>query len=84
MSASKKQVAALDVLGGTSLIMVGVAGLLVRLGVLDFSRAPQWLAFEQWWPLLLIIVGLVVWLEEMASADVANQSRGPVEIPYGK
>jgi hypothetical protein len=84
MSVNKKQVAALDVLGGTSLIMVGVAGLLVRLGVLDFSRIPQWLAFEQWWPLLLIIVGLAVWLEEMASAEVASGSRGSVEIPYGK
>ena len=84
MSVSKKQVAALDVLGGTSLIMAGMAGLLVRLGVLDFSHAPQWLAFEQWWPLLLIIVGLVVWLEEMTPAEVASASRGSVEIPYGK
>ena len=84
MSVSKKQVAALDVLGGTSLIMAGMAGLLVRLGVLDFGRAPQWLAFEQWWPLLLIIVGLVVWLEEMTTAEVASASRSSVRIPYGK
>ncbi|HUN89904.1 MAG TPA: hypothetical protein VMU28_13985 [Terriglobales bacterium] len=84
MSVGKKQVAALDVLGGTSLIMAGMAGLLVRLGVLNFSHAPQWLAFEQWWPLLLIIVGLVAWLEEMSSAEVASASRSSVEIRYGK
>ncbi|MGZ4788235.1 MAG: LiaF transmembrane domain-containing protein [Terriglobales bacterium] len=80
----KLQAALIDVIAGTILVMLGFAGLLVRLGVLDFSSLPQWTAIEHWWPLLLIIVGLVVWLAEPHSADPPEQARGSVEIRYGK
>ena len=84
MSASKIHATLADILAGTSLIIAGLTGMLVRLGVLDFSRAPQWLAFEHWWPLLLIIAGLVAWLGEMERDEMLARSRRPVEIPYGK
>jgi hypothetical protein len=81
MSAAKKNLTLTDVVAGTTLIIVGLVGLLVRLGVLNLTHAPQWMAFEQWWPLLLIIVGLVVWLADMESSHAAGRS---VEIRYGK
>jgi hypothetical protein len=70
-----------DVIAGTILISVGLVGLLVRLGVLNLNHVPQWIAFEQCWPLLLIIVGLVVWLADMECSHCARPS---VEIRYGK
>jgi len=84
MSAPKMQAALADVVAGTTLIIVGFAGMLVRLGVLDLSGVPQWTAMEHWWPLLLIIVGLVVWLVDMEYGGKPAGSRGSVEIPYGK
>jgi len=80
----KLEAAIIDVIAGTILVMLGSAGLLVRLGVLDFSHVPQWTAIEQWWPLLLIIVGLVIWLGEPHSAEAREDARGSVEIRYGK
>jgi hypothetical protein len=73
-----------DVVAGTILISVGLVGLLVRLGVLNLTHAPQWSAMEQWWPLLLIIVGLVVWLADMEQSEAAARSGRSVEIRYGK
>jgi len=84
MSASKIQAATADVVAGITLIILGFAGALVRLGVLDFSHVPQWGAIEQWWPLLLIIVGLVVWLADMESCHAVAHSGRSVEMPYGK
>ena len=80
----KLQAAFIDVIAGTILVMLGFAGLLVRLGVLDFSNAPQWTAIEQWWPLLLIIVGLVTWLAEPHQVQAREEAPGSVEIRYGK
>ena len=84
MSSTKIQSAIMDAMAGTSLIMVGFAGLLVRLGVLDLGRAPQWAAMEHWWPLLLIIVGLVTWLADMERAAEPGHSGRTMEMPYGK
>ena len=81
---AKLQAAIVDALAGTTLIIAGILGSLVRLGVLNFSHAPQWVAFEHWWPLLLIIAGLVLWLGEMEQAHEPVRSRGSLEIPYGK
>lgn len=81
---AKIQAALMDVLTGTTLVIAGTMGALVRLGYLNFGHAPQWLAFEHWWPLLLIIAGLVLWLGEMEQERVPVQSRGSLEIPYGK
>ena len=84
MSASKMQTAITDIIAGTTLIILGFAGALVRLGLLDISRLPQWSAIEQWWPLLLIIVGLVVWLADMEHNHEPARSGRSVEMPYGK
>ncbi len=84
MSSTKTQSAIMDALAGTSLIMVGFAGALVRLGVLDLGRVPQWTAMEHWWPLLLIIVGLLTWLTDMEHATEPSQSGRTMEMPYGK
>lgn len=83
MKSSKLQAAITDVVAGTTLISIGVVGLLVRLGFLDFSQVPQWLAFEHWWPLLLIIVGLLVWLADMEHLEKTPAARA-TEIKYGK
>lgn len=81
---AKIQATMMDVLAGTTLIIAGTMGILVRLGFLNLSHVPQWMAFEHWWPLLLIISGLVLWLGEMEQAHAPVRSRGSVEIPYGK
>jgi len=83
MSPHKAQATVADAIAGTTLIILGFVGMLVRLGVLTFSQAPQWSGLEQWWPLLLIIVGLVVWLIDMETAEPAHASQS-VEMPYGK
>ena len=79
---AKIQATLMDVVAGTTLIIAGTIGMLVRLGCLDFSRAPQWIAFEHWWPLLLIVAGLVLWLGEMEQAQ--EPATHSVEMPYGK
>ena len=81
---AKIQAALMDALVGTTLIIAGTLGALVRLGYLDFSRVPQWIAFEHWWPLLLIVAGLVLWLGEMEQEHAPVRARGSLEIPYGK
>ena len=79
---AKIQAALMDVAAGTTLIIAGTVGMLVRLGCLDFSHVPQWMAFEHWWPLLLIISGLVLWLGEIEHAH--EPTPHSVEMPYGK
>jgi len=84
MASPKFQALVADVATGTTLIMVGLAGALAKLGVLDLSRAAQWSAIEQWWPLLLIIAGLVMWLVEMEQSAEPPRSDSTLEMPYGK
>jgi hypothetical protein len=84
MSATKMQAAIIEVIAGTMLIIAGTLGTLVRLGVLDFSRVPQWTAVEHWWPLLVIIAGLMLWLGEMEECQATVRTRRSMEIPYGK
>ena len=81
MSAAKKSLTLTDVAAGTLLISTGLAGLLVRLGVFHFGDAPQWLAFEQWWPLLVIIIGLLVGVADMECPRAAGRS---TEMHYGR
>ena len=81
---SKIEAAILDAVTGTTLISLGFVGVLVRLGVLDLSQAPRWVAFEQWWPMLLIIAGLVVWLGDMDHHAQSLETRRTLEMPYGK
>jgi len=44
--------------GAVILILIGVLFLLVNLGVLPIAEVRQ--LFAQWWPLILIVIGL--WL----------------------
>ncbi len=83
MFARKQQAAMLDIGAGTTLIIVGIIGLLARLGVFDNNQLPHWSAVEHWWPLLVIIAGLIMWLSDMEEVHKTRQSRPKLEIPYG-
>lgn len=84
MSSPKFQAAIADLATGTTLIIVGLAGVLVRLGVLDLGHVARWNAIEQWWPLLLIIAGLITWLVDMEQSAEPPRSGRFLEMPYGK
>jgi hypothetical protein len=84
MPSPKFQAAIADAVTGTTLIMVGMAGALARLGVLDLSRMARWNAIEHWWPLLLIIAGLITWLVDIEQSAEPPRSERSLEMPYGK
>jgi uncharacterized protein (DUF983 family) len=83
MFARKQQAAMLDIGAGTTLIIVGIIGALARLGVFDDNRLPHWSAVEHWWPLLVIIAGLIMWLSDMEEIQKTRQSQHNLEAPYG-
>jgi hypothetical protein len=51
-----------DAVAGAVLITLGTLGLVVRLGWLTIATLPP--AVQQWWPLLLIVVGVALWAVE--------------------
>ncbi|HLH06297.1 MAG TPA: hypothetical protein VKW78_03595 [Terriglobales bacterium] len=81
---SNKQQPILDIVAGTSLIMVGVVGVLGRLGVLDLAQVPQWAVISHLWPWLLILAGLLTWLSDLEQVERTKQSYQEREMPYGK
>ncbi len=83
MFARKQKAAMLDIGAGTTLIIVGIIGALAKLGLFDDSQLPHWSAVEHWWPLLVIIAGLIMWLSDMEELPKTRQSRHKLEIPYG-
>ncbi len=83
MFARKGQAAMLDIGAGTTLIIVGIIGALAKLGLFDDNQFPHWSAVEHWWPLLVIIAGLIMWLSDMEEVQKARHSRHNLEIPYG-
>lgn len=83
MSASKQSAAMLDIGAGTTLIIVGIVGALARLGFFDDNQIPHWAAIEHWWPLLVIIAGLIMWLSDMEDVQKTKPRCQKVEIPYG-
>ena len=83
MFARKQKAAILDIGAGTTLIIVGIIGVLARLGVFENNHLPHWSAVENWWPLLVIIAGLIMWLSDMEEVQKTRPSRQKLEIPYG-
>jgi uncharacterized protein (DUF983 family) len=83
MFTKKQKAAMLDIGAGTTLIIVGIIGVLARLGVFENNQLAHWSAVEHWWPLLVIIAGLIMWLSDMEEVQKTRQSRQKLEIPYG-
>jgi len=83
MFTRKQQAAVLDIGAGTTLIIVGIIGALAKLGLFDDNQFPHWSAVEHWWPLLVIIAGLIMWLSDMEESLKTRQSQHKLEIPYG-
>lgn len=73
MSTRKQTAAMLDIGAGTTLIIVG-----------NNNPLPHWSTIEHWWPLMVIIAGLVMWLSDMEDGRKTRHSRLKLEIPYGK
>ena len=73
MSARKQTAAMLDIGAGTTLIIVG-----------HNNPLPHWSGIEHWWPLMVIIPGLIMWLSDMEDGQKTRHSRQKLEIPYGK
>jgi hypothetical protein len=69
-----------DVIAGTVLLLTGSIALFIRLGFLDASRIPTGLL--HWWPLLLIIAGLVLWYAQMEQAAELHERRVS-EVKHG-
>jgi len=84
MSTRKQTAAMLDIGAGITLIIVGIVGVLARVGVFDNNPLPHWSAIEHWWPLMVIIAGLIKWLSDMEDGQKTRHSRQKLEIPYGK
>ena len=59
MISQQKQASYADAIAGALLISVGTLALVVRLGLLTINLVPQ--DVLQWWPLLLIVVGVGLW-----------------------
>jgi len=51
-----------DFIAGTVLILSGLAALIVRLDVFQYSVVVA--AVQHWWPAILIALGLVLWIAE--------------------
>ena len=73
MSARKQTAAMLDIGAGTTLIIVG-----------KNNPLPHWSAIEHWWPLVVIIAGLVMLLSDTEDGRKTRHARQRLEIPYGK
>ena len=73
MSTRKQTAAMLDIGAGTALIIVG-----------NNNPLPHWSAIEHWWPLMVIIAGLIMWPSDLEDGRKTKHSRQKPEIPYGK
>jgi hypothetical protein len=68
-----------DVVIATALIVAGSAALVARL---DLSYLPELSKLVQWWPMLLIVLGAVLWRLEHTSRR--SQPARTQEVRYGK
>ena len=66
-----------SVLGPILLIAIGIIFLLIQTGRLDHQKFWGW--YGHWWPLLLVVGGLVVLVEWALDQ---RQMRDPQQIPY--
>ena len=62
-----------DVVAGVALILIGSIGFIARLGFLDFDQLPKNVQYG--WPLLLIAVGVVLLLAQIASDRCLRHAR---------
>lgn len=84
MSVNRHNAAILDIGAGTTLIIVGLIGALARLGVFDDNYLPHWSAVEHWWPLFVIIAGLIMWLSDKEEVHKTSRSGQKLEVHYGE
>lgn len=78
MNTRPKQAHDSDAIAGTALITIGTLGLIARLGLLTIKTIPA--DVLQWWPLLLIVLGVGLWAFEQESRE--RQSHGREEAKY--
>jgi uncharacterized protein (DUF983 family) len=68
MSSPRFKAETSDLIAGLILIFIGAVGALVRANVLAVEKLPSWPAMKQWWPLLLIVVGAIMWIADAKQA----------------
>lgn len=78
MNSRSKQAHDSDAIAGAALVTIGTIALIARLGLLTFQTISAELL--QWWPLLLIVLGVGLWAFEQESRE--KQSHGPEEAKY--
>lgn len=62
-----------DAIAGAALITIGMTAVIVRLGWLTINILPQ--DVLQWWPLLLIVLGVGLWAHEQENREKSNRER---------
>ncbi len=55
-----------DVVAGSALILIGIMLLIDRLGTFILRYTPRLQQLQQWWPLMLVITGVVLLISERA------------------
>ncbi len=62
-----------DIIASALLVSLGSLGVIVRLGWLTIMQVPQ--EVIQWWPLLLIVVGVGLWAFDHGHRQESNRRR---------
>ena len=70
-----------DMVAGAFLILSGLAALIVRLDVFQLAEIPALL--QQWWPTILLGLGLILWVAEQPQYW-RRQSGRSREVSVGK
>jgi hypothetical protein len=73
MNPRPKQTHNADAIAGAALITLGAIALIVRLGLFTFTIVP--VEVLQWWPLLLIVLGVGLWAHEQDRRRSTSQER---------
>jgi len=73
MNPRPKQTHDADAIAGAALITIGALALIVRLGLFTINILP--LEVLQWWPLLLIVIGVGLWAHEQEQRESTTQER---------
>ena len=61
-----------DTIAGITLILAGSIALVGRLGGFDVNQVPE--PLQHGWPLLLILVGAVLWIRQHDSENARKQA----------
>jgi hypothetical protein len=73
MNPRRKETHNADAIAGAALITIGAIALIVRLGLFTINSLP--LEVLQWWPLLLIVIGVGLWAHEQEQRGGSTQER---------